>query len=230
MTLQPNDGPPETQVTVTGTYPFKDVTKPYTIPLWFVNQKTNRYEQVGSITIAHCPCAYRTQVKVPNDAPLGKTQFALAAASMGVANADFTVTFGSMKLQPAFGPPGTLFTASGIIMGEGSDGATPFTDPFRFDLIYSDNPSNGGGKIGSLTFAHCGPCTYSVQARIPANASQGAHSISFGAGWLQAASASFTVTPGFPLPGGLPPFVPGQPPGGFPPFGPGGFPPFGFHF
>jgi hypothetical protein len=108
-------------------------------------------------------------------------------------------------------------------MGEATDG-TPFTDPYTFDLIYSDDPSNGGGKIGSLTFAHCGPCTYSVQARIPANARQGAHSISFGAGLLQAASASFTVTPGFPLPSfnPSPPSPGGPPPSSPPPITPGG--------
>jgi hypothetical protein len=144
MTLSPNNGPRGTQVTVSGKYPFRH-PHPVKVDLWFINQKTNRFEHLGSVTFTHCPCFYRTQATVPNDAPLGKTQFALAEPIIGVASADFTVTFGSMKLQPAFGSPGALFTASGIIMGEATDG-TPFTDPYRFDLIYSDNPSNGGGS------------------------------------------------------------------------------------
>jgi hypothetical protein len=104
MTLSPNNGPRGTQVTVSGKYPFRH-PHPVKVDLWFINEKTNRFEHVGSVTFTHCPCFYRTQATVPNDAPLGKTQFALAEPIIGVASADFTVTFGSMKLQPAFGSP-----------------------------------------------------------------------------------------------------------------------------
>jgi hypothetical protein len=111
-----------------------------------------------------------------------------------------------MKLQPAFGSPGTLFTASRIIMGEATTAPHSRT---RIGLTSSTPtiPATGEGRSAASRSPTVDRVHTAFRRGSPAKASQGEHSISFGAGLLQAASADLTVMPGIPVP---PP--PGNPP------------------
>jgi IPT/TIG domain len=112
ISLSPKQGPPETEVTVTGSGfgPNHDVP----IELG---------ESPSPVATAHVNDnrAFTTHLTIPASTPAGNLRVSAIIGNSGSAEADFTVTAGSaskqtqasVTLTPAKGPPGTVIIADG---------------------------------------------------------------------------------------------------------------------
>lgn len=112
ISLNPKQGPPETEVTVTGS----GFGPNYYVPI-------ELGELPSPLATAHVNDnrAFRTRLTIPALTPAGKLRVSAIMRNGGSAHAEFTVTAGpasqqtqaSVTLTPASGPPGTVITADG---------------------------------------------------------------------------------------------------------------------
>ena len=112
ISLNPKQGPPETDVTVTGS----GFGPNYYVPI-------ELGELPSPLATAHVNGnrAFTTHLTIPALTPAGKLRVSAIMRNGGSADAEFTVTAGppsqqtqaSVTLTPANGPPGTVITADG---------------------------------------------------------------------------------------------------------------------
>jgi hypothetical protein len=112
ISLNPKQGPPETEVTVTGS----GFGPNYYVPI-------ELGELPSPLATAHVNDnrAFRTRLTIPALTPAGKLRVSAIMRNGGSAHAEFTVTAGpasqqtqaSVTLTPTSGPPGTVITADG---------------------------------------------------------------------------------------------------------------------
>lgn len=112
ISVNPKQGPPGAEVTVTGS----GFGPNYYVPI-------ELGESPGPLATAHVNDnrAFTTHLTIPASTPAGKLRIAAIMRSGGSADAYFTVTAGSatqqmqasVTLTPANGPPGTVITADG---------------------------------------------------------------------------------------------------------------------
>lgn len=112
ISLNPKQGPPETEVTVTGS----GFGPNHEVPI-------ELGESPSPVVTAHVNDnrAFTTHLTIPASTPAGNLHVSAIARNGGSADADFTVTAGSasqqtqasVTLTPTNGPPGTVVTADG---------------------------------------------------------------------------------------------------------------------
>ncbi|MBV8995248.1 MAG: hypothetical protein JO287_16475, partial [Pseudonocardiales bacterium] len=112
ISLNPKQGPPETEVTVTGS----GFRPNYYVPI-------ELGDSPGPVATAHANHnrVFTTHLSIPASTPAGKLRISAIIGNGGSADAEFTVTAGSslqqlqasVVLTPATGPPGTVTTADG---------------------------------------------------------------------------------------------------------------------
>jgi hypothetical protein len=147
VSLNPKQGAPETEVTVTGSGSWAN----YDVPI-----KLN--ESPSPVVTAHADDsrAFTTHLTIPASTPTGNLRVSAIIGNGGFADADFTVTAGSasqqrqasVMLTPANGPPGTVTTADG-------SGFTP-NQPVTVTQSGGRGVTGGGGTVradqsGSIT-------------------------------------------------------------------------------
>jgi hypothetical protein len=112
ISLSPKQGPPETEVTVTGS----GSRASYDVPI-------ELGESPSPVVTAHAndSRAFTTHLIIPASTPMGNLRVSTLNGNGGFADADFTGTAGSasqrtqarVTLTPTNGPPGTVTTADG---------------------------------------------------------------------------------------------------------------------